>query len=84
VIRRFVERPAQVEAVQFTGHNDIEIHDFVGIRGVDPDERGPSWIIETQAGDKRANVGDWIVKDADGFLTVLHNHHFYSAYQETT
>ena len=64
--QRFRKKPVVVEAVKFTGKNDLELAMFVGENGYDPDERGPSWVIRTLEGEMRCDVGDWIVKGAVG------------------
>ncbi len=63
---KFRKKPVEIEAVQFTGHNDDEIASFVGENGSDPREFGPSWYIYTLEGVMRAEVGDWIIRGVKG------------------
>ncbi len=63
---KFRKRAIEVEAVQFTGHNDEEIGAFVGDAGIDPVDTRPTWLIHTLEGDMIARVGDWIIKGVKG------------------
>lgn len=62
----FRKKPVQVEAIQFTGHNDLEIWKFVKDCGYDPDDNRPTWVIRTLHGLVTAEVGDWIIRGPQG------------------
>lgn len=63
---KFRKKPVEIEAVQFTGHNDHEVWRFVGEYGYDPDDDRPTWVIRTLEGLMTAEVGDWIIKGVKG------------------
>ena len=68
VERRFRKKPVEVEAVEWTGRNLVEIGQFVG-EGivVDAVEVGPPRLaIVTLEGEMFAAVGDWIIKGVEG------------------
>ena len=58
---KFRKKPVVIDAVQWTGENHDEIHDFCNIRP------GTLWVgIETLEGTMFANIGDWIIKGVQG------------------
>ena len=61
----FIKLPIEIEAVQWTGDNFIEIDEFITIHH----ETYPSdgfVIIPTLEGDITASLGDWIIKGIQG------------------
>ena len=63
---KYRKKPVVIEAMQFTGRNDEEVAAFTGRAGYDPDDKAPSWIIDTLEGRMLANPGDWIIKGVAG------------------
>lgn len=62
---KFRKKPVVIEAIQWLGHNFIELDDFVTI----PHETYPSdgyMIIPTLEGNHRADLGDFIIKGVAG------------------
>ena len=64
---KFRKKPITVEAIQFTGHNDIECMKFCPI-ATDPIDRVASLLIPTLEGIMKCNIGDWIIKGVKGEL----------------
>ena len=62
---KFRKKPVIIEAVQFTGKNDIECLSFCPT-AYDPPERKASLIIPTLEGNHRCDIGDWIIKGVKG------------------
>lgn len=59
---RYVKRPVEVEAIQWTGDNLEELQDFCRICLY----RFGNLYIQTQEGRMRANLGDWIIQGVAG------------------
>jgi hypothetical protein len=63
---KFRQRSKEIDAVQFTGHNDRECIEFCpGAR--DPKDIKANLIIPTSQGEVLAIPGYYIVKGYDGF-----------------
>jgi len=81
MIQKFKSRSVEIEAIQYTGHNDSEIR--VWAKGLiypspvlEPTEHNPSGSylqIETWEGYKVAIVSDWIIKDEEGKFSPCKN-----------
>ena len=82
--KEFRKKPVVIEAIQFTGHNDLEVADFVGKNGRDPITAYPSWLIETLEGTMEARVGDWIIKGVQGEFYPCKPDIFEQTYEEVT
>jgi hypothetical protein len=67
-VASYRKKPVVIEAVQFTGHNDVEVSDFVGGSGIDPIASHATWVIHTLEGDMTAQPGDWIIRGVKGEL----------------
>lgn len=65
---RYRRRPVVIDAVQFTGDNFDEIASLGADWETYEAEFADFILIETVAGDLRADVGDWVVKDSSGEL----------------
>lgn len=67
MIKTFVKRPVEVQALLWDGYNYNEVREFVGdscsLKG---SYRDPDLIIHTLEGDHHASVGDWIIKGVKG------------------
>lgn len=67
MIHRFVKKPIVVNAVQWDGHNEHEVMQFVGSHCcLVSKSNGKALIINTLEGDHYASVNDWIVKGVKG------------------
>lgn len=68
MIRTFVKKPVEVQAIQWTGKNYAEIQKFVGKDGCyfNKDRPGAKLAIATLEGDHRAEIGDWIIRGVKG------------------
>jgi hypothetical protein len=66
---RFRKKPVEIDAIQFTGHNDAEVLAFGDAHGGglwDPVDRGPSIAMRTVHGETAiARPGDWIIPEPD-------------------
>lgn len=75
-MRRYVKRPVEVEAVQWTGDNRPEIWDFCSLSYFNTDmETGKlKLMIQTLEGTMEASKGDYIIKGIQGeFYPVKEN-----------
>lgn len=63
MVKKYVKKPVEVEAIQWTGMNFKEIKkfggDYVGLFANQP-------IISTLEGDMIVSVGDYVIKGAKG------------------
>lgn len=78
MIKKYRKKPVVIEAIQWTGENELEIKKFVGesliidlIREPQLTEQGfiPKWVelkIKTLEGIHLANIGDYIIKGVKG------------------
>lgn len=62
---KFRKKPVVIEAVQWTGDNEMEIYDFsngkvLHIAG------STKMLVPTLEGDMQASVGDWIIRGVQG------------------
>jgi hypothetical protein len=64
MVKKYIKKPVEVEAVQWTGENSHEIDMFV----FDCEHHWykDTLVIETLAGDRRVLKGDWIIKNVKG------------------
>jgi hypothetical protein len=84
-VAKYRKRPVVIDAVQFTGHNDSEIAEFVGKNGHDPVIAfGPTWEIHTLEGTMTANVGDWIIRGVAGEFYPCKPAIFDATYEEVS
>jgi hypothetical protein len=62
---KFRKKPVVIEAIQYTGQNNMEVTHFASGRYVSP---GPneSLLIYTLEGTMEASKGDWIIKGVKG------------------
>jgi hypothetical protein len=82
MIGLYRKRPVQIEAIQFTGHNDDEIAAFVGNKGFDPIDNRPTWQIHTLEGVMTAEVGDYIIKGVAGEFYPCKPDIFWQTYEQ--
>jgi hypothetical protein len=64
---KFRKKPVVIDAIQWTGKNDVEIADFCmhALFAYAANGR-PSLTIGTLEGDHHASVGDWIIRGVKG------------------
>ena len=64
MVNIYKTKPCEIEAIQWTGYNEQQICNFI------KDKHYVSWdgdlMIETLAGELRANIGDYIIKGLRG------------------
>lgn len=60
---KYRKRPVVIDAVQWTGENDLELLDFVGFGCT---IAGSYCIIRTLEGDMRAAPKDWVIRGVKG------------------
>ena len=67
-MHKYVKKPVEVEAVQWTGNNRPEIWDFCSLCYFNTDiETGElKLIIQTLEGNMGASIGDFIIKGIKG------------------
>lgn len=63
---KFRKKPVVIEAVQFTGHNAMEIMEWSKSEEMSDDFLGEFMEIKTLEGTMRAENGDWIIKGVKG------------------
>lgn len=85
MIKTFVKKPVEVQAVQWTGDNYDEICNFIGchptfLHG----SFGPYIIIKTLEGDHHALVNDWIIRGIKGEFYPCKPDIFEQTYEEVT
>lgn len=84
MIKTFVKKPVEIQAVQWTGDNYDEIENFVGRNGLDLFWKfeKPGLIIYTLEGDHYASVGDWIIRGVRGEFYPCKPDIFKQTYEE--
>lgn len=67
VIKTFVKKPVEIQALLWDGCNYNEIREFVGDAcSLNDIFHDPDLIIHTLEGDHHAAVGDWIIRGVKG------------------
>jgi len=65
MVQKYIKKPVVIEAIQFTGRNSAEIHEFCGDKVLEP--IGQEYLeIVTLEGNHIANPGDFIIKGVKG------------------
>ena len=87
MIKKYIKKPVEIEAVQWTGNNLEEIYDFVGIKNLSfwskaVDEEVGELYIRTMEGEMHATVNDFIIKGVKGEFYPCKPDIFYEAYLE--
>ena len=93
MIKKYRKKPVEIEAIQFTGDNFMEIKEWMGKSGSDRDlipilddetkeVRGVT--ISTLEGDMIANVGDFIIKGVHNEFYPCKPDIFKKTYDEST
>ena len=62
----FRKKPVIIEAIQWTGHNTLEIMEFMQVNDMDGRPVNRQIFIDTLEGRMNADEGDWIIKGVKG------------------
>lgn len=81
MIKKYVKKPIEVEAIQWTGDNTTEVEKFINWRACQ-NIYGKSMVIETPKGEIEALTGDYIIKDVDGEFYPCKPDIFKKTYEE--
>ena len=79
--KKYVKKPIEVEAVQWTGDNAKEVQEFTKWHACQ-NIYGKSMIIETLEGDMEASTGDYIIKGVNGEFYPCNPDIFKKTYEE--
>ena len=79
---RYRNKPIELEALQWSGHNLAEIQRLVGPSLLFFDQEGMK--IRTEIGTMPANIGDFVVKAVDGSCCPCPPKFFAAAYERVT
>jgi hypothetical protein len=64
---RFVKKPVEIDAIEFTGYNTSDIEEFMDRRLAVTGVNGRVYLnIHTLEGDFLASPGDWIIRGIRG------------------
>ena len=81
MIKKYVEKPIEVEAIQWTGDNTKEIQMFTKGHLFECEHNNKLLII-TLEGDIHANIGDYIIKGINGEFYPCKADFFKKTYEE--
>jgi hypothetical protein len=81
--QRFRKKPEMVDAIQFNGENTNECIEFCPkiIEGGIQTKVQKHLVFPTNNTFQICNVGDYLIKDADGYFTVCNYDVFHSIYE---
>ena len=65
MIKKYIKRPVEIEAIKWDGDNIKAVMDFMSWRNADHDKQS-GLVIYTLEGSHKANVGDFIIKGVKG------------------
>jgi len=77
-MKKYRKKPVVIEAVQFTGKNDVEVNEFAGLKIAE----GTHCNIHTLEGDHIASVNDFIIRGVSGELYPCKPDIFSLTYEE--
>jgi hypothetical protein len=82
--QQFRKRPVVITAIQWTGANEWDVADFMGVSPTfGTDAEGGAWVdIETLEGTMRADKGWWIIRGVKGELYPCRDDIFQATYEE--
>ena len=86
MIKTYIKRPVEVQAVQWTGENRDEIEEFTGGKAIFMDwlyGKTPDLIIPTLEGNHQALVGDYIIRGVKGEFYPCKPDIFVQTYEES-
>jgi hypothetical protein len=80
---RFREKTRQVDAVQLAAENAYDVNWWISLNGGQASEGNHRYplIVATPDGQMCAGLGDWIVRDQDGYFWVLSTQVFTLLYE---
>jgi hypothetical protein len=64
--QKFKKKPVVIEAVQWTGENNVEVLQFCDSCYITSSGKTKDLIISTLEGDMSASIGDYIIKGVKG------------------
>lgn len=84
MIKSFVKKAIEIQAVQWTGENYDEIRDFIGRDNANliGHSEDPDLVIHTLEGDHHALIGDWIIRGIKGEFYPCKPDIFEQTYEE--
>jgi len=77
---KYIAKPIEVEAIQWLGNNEEEVYDFCGGRAYYM-PRTCYMVIRTPAGELRAILGNYIVRNIDNEYYVYNMQQFQDMYE---
>jgi len=83
MVQRFRKKPVVVEAIQFMGENDKECIEFCpkAVEGGIHTKVQKHLVVPTNGTFQICNVGDYLIKDAEGEFSVCNHDVFYCIYE---
>jgi hypothetical protein len=83
MVQRFRKKPVVVEAVQFMGENDKECIEFCpkAVEGGIHTKVQKHLVVPTNGTFQICNVGDYLIKDAEGEFSICNHDVFYCIYE---
>ena len=85
MIKTFIKKPVEIQAVQWTGDNYDEIANFAGELHVEYSaEYWNKLVVHTLEGDHYASLGDWIIRGVAGEFYPCKPSIFKQTYEEVT
>lgn len=84
MVKTFIKKPVQVQAVKWTGYNIDEIQKFVGNQCtfVSNGSSNPHLIVYPLEGVLHAEIGDWIIRGVKGEIYPCKPDIFGQTYEE--
>lgn len=84
MVKTFVKKPVEIQAVQWTGNNYDEVCNFVGLAALDYFWKfeKPRLVIRTLEGDHYASINDWIIRGVKGEFYPCKPDIFEQTYEE--
>lgn len=78
---KYIKKEPMIEAVKYTGTDENKIELWHLCESVDPyvDQHG-NLLIHTVSGYKKAEIGDYVVRDTDGSFYTCNAHIFENTY----
>lgn len=82
MIIKAIKKPVVVETMQFTDETKNQVHSFVRCTtAVDWEDGKPVLKIQTPEGIVTARLGDYVVKDVNGYFYPLEPDFFHKTYE---
>ena len=87
MVKKYIKKPVEIEAIQWTGDNLEEIYAFVGVENISfnlksIDEETEELYINTLEGSMHASVNDFIIKGVKGEFYPCKPDIFFETYVE--